>query len=466
MNTKTAVILAAGQSRRMKSKTAKMIHPVGGGPMITYPIEKVRGMGIKRIIVVVGAQADPIREILSSYGVDIVEQDKPLGTADAVMRTRDILEGSSGPILIMNGDTPLITESILSRLVSVHQDEKADLTLLTASIAKPRGYGRVIRSQSDQVERVVEERDASPAELRISEINTGFYVAETGFLFEALQAVKKDNKQGEFYLTDLVELAVTRRLKVADVVLRDSCEDILGINSRLELAEAENRMRWRIVKQHLTNGVTLKDPSSTWIDYGVRIGRDTVIYPHVQIEGNTEIGEDCSVRSFCRIVDSRIGSGVEVRESCVLHDARLEDKATIGPFSHLRPGSVIGKNARVGNFVETKKTELGEGSKANHLSYLGDSVIGKGVNIGAGTITCNYDGVNKLKTVIGDGVFVGSDTQFVAPVRIGPNAVIGAGSTITEDVPEDALALSRSPQVTKSGWARKKKEGRKKKGNR
>ncbi|HLB94656.1 MAG TPA: bifunctional UDP-N-acetylglucosamine diphosphorylase/glucosamine-1-phosphate N-acetyltransferase GlmU [Nitrospiria bacterium] len=457
MKSLTAIILAAGLGRRMKSKQAKVLHPLAGRPMVTYPVERAQGLGIDKIVVVVGHQAERVKEVLAPLGVEVVHQAQPRGTGDAVLQTREALTRIHGPILILNGDAPLITEQTLKRLIKTRETEKATLTLLTAVLSEPEGYGRVIRDRSGQIRKVMEEKDATPSEQAIREINTGFYIVDRAFLFDALESLKTDNSQREYYLTDIVAAAAKQHVRLAAVRLDEDVEEVMGVNTRMDLALAEKIMRRRIVSEHLQNGVTLIDPDTTWIDAGVRIGRDTVIHPNVQIEGKSRIGEDCVIRSHTRLTDCHLGSGVVIKDSCVLTESILEDGASVGPFAHLRPGTALRKGARIGNFVEAKKTELGEGSKANHLTYLGDATIGKGVNIGAGTITCNYDGVKKHETIIEDGVFVGSDTQLVAPVKIGRGAVIGAGSTITKDVPPDALAVARVRQVNKPGWAKKRR---------
>ena len=457
MKSLTAIILAAGLGRRMKSKQAKVLHPLAGRPMVTYPVERAQGLGIDKIVVVVGHQAERVKEVLAPLGVEVVHQAQPRGTGDAVLQTREALTRIYGPILILNGDAPLITEQTLKRLIKTHETEKATLTLLTAVLSEPEGYGRVIRDRSGQIRKVMEEKDATPSEQAIREINTGFYIVDRAFLFDALESLKTDNSQREYYLTDIVAAAAKQHVRLAAVRLDEDVEEVMGVNTRMDLALAEKIMRRRIVSEHLQNGVTLIDPDTTWIDAGVRIGRDTVIHPNVQIEGKSRIGEDCVIRSHTRLTDCHLGSGVVIKDSCVLTESILEDGASVGPFAHLRPGTALRKGARIGNFVEAKKVELGEGSKANHLTYLGDAAIGKGVNIGAGTITCNYDGVKKHETIIEDGVFVGSDTQLVAPVKIGRGAVIGAGSTITKDVPPDALAVARVRQVNKPGWAKKRR---------
>lgn len=458
MKSLTAVILAAGLGKRMKSKQAKVLHPLAGRPMVTYPVERAQGLGIDKIVVVVGHQAERVKEVLAPYNVEGVHQVYSRGTGDAALQTREVLTRIHGPILVLNGDAPLITEQTLKRLIKTHEAERATLTLLTAVLSEPEGYGRVIRDRSGQIRKVMEEKDATPSEQAIREINTGFYIVDKAFLFDALESLKTDNSQGEYYLTDIVAAAAKQHVRLAAVRLNEDVEEVMGINTRMDLALAEKIMRRRIVSEHLQNGVTLIAPDTTWIDAGVRIGRDTVIHPNVQIEGKSRIGEDCVIRSHTRLTNCHLGSGVVIKDSCVLTGTILEDGTSVGPFAHLRPGTVLRKRARIGNFVEAKKTELGEGSKANHLTYLGDATIGKGVNIGAGTITCNYDGVKKHETVIEDGVFVGSDTQFVAPVKIGRGAVIGAGSTITKDVPPDALAVARGRQVNKPGWVKRKRK--------
>jgi bifunctional UDP-N-acetylglucosamine pyrophosphorylase/glucosamine-1-phosphate N-acetyltransferase len=459
-----AVILAAGLGKRMKSKTAKVLHPLAGRPMLTYAVERALALSAAKTVVVAGHQSERIKEVLSPYRVEIVHQPLQRGTADAVLQAKAVLESVRGPVLILNADTPLITDQTLGALLAAHGREKAAVTLLTALVSNPDGYGRIVRDARGRVKRVVEQKDASDAQLRVKEINTGFYVADPGFLFNALRTVRNSNRQGEFYLTDIIEAAVRGRRKLAVVRLARDPEEITGINTRADLARAEGILRRRIRRNLMEDGVTLLDPDTAWIDAGVAIGRDTVVHPNVRIEGESRIGEDCVIRSHSRLADCRVGSGVEIRDACVLEGSVLEDGVTVGPFAHLRAGTVVRKGARIGNFVETKKTEVGEGSKANHLAYLGDAVIGKGVNIGAGTITCNYDGYEKFQTVIEDGVFVGSDTQLVAPVRVGRGAVVAAGSTVCRDVPEDALAMSRVPQENKPGWARRRREARQTRG--
>jgi bifunctional UDP-N-acetylglucosamine pyrophosphorylase/glucosamine-1-phosphate N-acetyltransferase len=453
-----AVVMAAGLGKRMKSKLAKVLHPVAGRPMVLYAVDLAQQLAGEHVAVVVGYQGKDVRAAIETGGprppVMIVEQTQQLGTGHAVQQARDMfrrLGKALSAYLILNGDTPLLQAATLQALLRLHQDERAAVTLLTATVDDPAGYGRVVRARDGRAQKIVEDRDAAGAEKQIREINVGTYVMDGPFLFEALDKLQPRNAQGEYYVTDMVALAVARGLRVAAMAVSEA--EGMGINTRGQLAAAEQEIRKRICAHWMQEGVTLRNPATTVVDADVVIGRDTVIYPGVALEGRTTIGEDCVIRSQTRISDSMLGHRVVVQDHCVIRDARLEDDTAIGPFAHLRPGAVLRRAAKVGNFVELKKAELGEGSKANHLSYLGDAKIGKGVNIGAGTITCNYDGTQKHETVIGDDVFVGSDTQFVAPVMIGKGAVIAAGATITADVPPDTLAIARAAQVNRPGWA-------------
>ena len=464
-----AVIMAAGLGKRMQSKHAKVLHPVAGRPMVLYSLDLALRIAGHHVAVVVGHQADRVSQVVKEatsgsnghVAVSIAEQRELLGTGHAVLQTRPVFMESGRPMptqfIILNGDTPLLREATLRELLEVHRRQEAAVTILTAMLDDASGYGRVVRSASgDAVSRIVEDRDADPAVKAIREINVGTYVVEGEFLFSALEELQPTNAQGEFYLTDIVQAAVEGGRRVAAVTLEDPNEG-LGVNTRRQLAEAEEVVRRQIRNRWLDAGVRMIDPASTWIDAGVTIGRDSVLYPHVMLEGSTIIGEDVIVRSGTRITDCIIGSRVEILDHCVFRDSQIEDDATLGPFAHLRPHVLVRKGARIGNFVEAKKTEIGEGSKANHLSYLGDAKIGKGVNIGAGTITCNYDGVRKAETVIEDGVFIGSDTQLVAPVTVGAGSVIAAGTTVTQNVPLDSLVISRVMQITRPGWAAKRR---------
>lgn len=461
------VILAAGAGTRMKSKQAKVLHPVAGKPMVLYVVEMACRVADRGVVVVVGHQGADVRAVVEPADprVAVAEQTQQLGTGHAVLQTRacftDDPRERPTRYLIVNGDTPLLTDETVRRLVALHDERKAAVTLLTAVLDDAAGYGRVIRRRmpggtGDTVEKIVEDKDATAEERAVREINVGTYVVDGAVLFPTLEQLDPRNAQGEYYLTDIVALAVGQGYNVAALRLESPAEGV-GVNSRAQLAEAERVMRDRIRARWLDAGVTMRDPASTWIDAEVVIGRDTVLYPHVTLEGRTAIGEDSVVHAGCRVTDCAVGHRVEILDHCVLRESRIEDDAHIGPFVHLRPGVVVRRHAKVGNFVEMKKAELGEGAKANHLSYLGDAVIGKGVNIGAGTITCNYDGRRKYPTVIGDEVFVGSDTQFVAPVTVGAGAVIAAGTTVTRDVPAGALAIARVSQVNRPGWAAKRR---------
>jgi bifunctional UDP-N-acetylglucosamine pyrophosphorylase/glucosamine-1-phosphate N-acetyltransferase len=458
-----AVVMAAGLGKRMKSKLAKVLHPVAGRPMVLYGVDLACQLAGEHVAVVVGYQGKEVRTGIEASGprapVMVVEQAQQLGTGHAVQQAREVfrrLGKTLSTYLILNGDTPLLQPATLQALLRLHQDEQAAVTLLTAMPDDPAGYGRVVRDRDGRVQKIVEDRDATGTEKQIHEINVGTYVTDGPFLFDALDKLQPRNAQGEYYLTDVVALAVERGLRVSALAVREAAEG-MGINTREQLAMAEQAIRRRICAHWMQEGVTLRDPATTVIDAGVAIGRDTVIHPDVTLEGRTTIGEDCIIRSHTRISDSTLGHRVVVQDHCVVRESRLEDDTAIGPFAHLRPGAVLRRAAKVGNFVEMKKAELGEGSKANHLSYLGDATIGKGVNIGAGTITCNYDGTRKHETVIGDDVFVGSGTQFVAPVTIGKGAVIAAGATITADVPPDTLAIARAAQVNRPGWASRRR---------
>jgi bifunctional UDP-N-acetylglucosamine pyrophosphorylase/glucosamine-1-phosphate N-acetyltransferase len=453
-NGRAAIVLAAGQGKRMKSKRAKVLHPLAGVPMLFYVLDLVKRLEIQRTFVIIGHQAEQVSEAVSAWGVTCLLQDPPLGTGHAVLQAKKALEGFSGSVLILSGDTPLLRSETVQRLWEVHQKEQATMTLLTTRLANPYGYGRIVRKKSGAIARVVEEKDATSAERSIQEINTGVYIIEAPFLFEALGEVEPNNQQKEYYLTDLIGIAARRGERLAGASADP--EEVVGVNSRADLAAAEEILRRQIAARWMAEGVTIVDPAQVRIDPSVEIGRDVVIHPGVALEGKTRIGDDCILRA-CRIESSRLGEQVVVKDYTVIEESEIESGVSIGPFAHLRPGTVLRKGARVGNFVEIKKSELGEGSKANHLSYLGDTVVGKGVNIGAGTITCNYDGEKKYQTIIEDEVFIGSDTQLVAPVRVGAGALIAAGSTITRDVPPEALAISRIRQENKEGWVRRRK---------
>ena len=442
----TALVLAAGKGTRMKSRMCKVLHSVAGRPMIHYVLDSLINADVNDIWVVVGHDAKAVRDYLGSYHVGFVEQEPQLGTAHAVAAARSAIENRSGSVLILCGDVPLIRPQTIKALLEFHKKTMDCVTVVTTIVDDPTGYGRIIRSQNRKlVTKIVEDKDAAPEDKRVKEINTGMYVVSAPLLFTLIDAIKPNNAQGEYYLTDIVEEAVKRGVAVSPFVLERS-EEALGINRRSDLAKA-SRIVWDEVRERLMeSGVTLVDPSNTYVDPTVEVGYDTIIYPCAVISGKTVIGQDCIIETGVHIFNSVLGDSVKVLQGSRLNQVVVRDGASIGPMAHLRPESDIGINVRIGNFVEVKKTKVGDGTKASHLTYLGDSTIGRDVNIGCGTITCNYDGKKKHPTIIHDRCFVGSDVQFVAPVEIGEGSLIGAGSTITKDVPPRSLAVSRSRQ--------------------
>ncbi|MBM3777213.1 MAG: UDP-N-acetylglucosamine diphosphorylase/glucosamine-1-phosphate N-acetyltransferase [Acidimicrobiia bacterium] len=448
-------VLAAGQGKRMKSATPKVLHHVAGRPMIDYVLRAARQLGPASITVIVGHGGAHVQEALTAPDVAFAVQARQLGTAHALAQAEPLLAGRSGTLLLLSGDVPLLTSHTLGRLIEAHTSAGAASTMLTALVERPYGYGRIIRSRG-RVARIVEERDASRAERAVREINGGVYAFDLGSLWDALGRIAPQNAQGEFYLTDVIAIHRRARLPVEAVIVDDPSE-LRGINSRSELADVS-----RIVRQHkneelMAAGVTLIDPATTYIEDDVEVGPDTVIHPGVILEGRTRIGSACEIHAWSRIRGSVLGDRVTVLNCCVLDGARVDAAARVGPFAHLREESAVGADARVGNFVELKKTSLGPGAKAGHLAYLGDATIGAKVNVGAGTITCNYDGEAKHQTIIGNGAFIGSDTQLVAPVRIGEGAYVGSGATIREDVPPGALAVSAGRQRNIEGWAERRR---------
>jgi bifunctional UDP-N-acetylglucosamine pyrophosphorylase/glucosamine-1-phosphate N-acetyltransferase len=454
------LVLAAGMGTRMKSSLVKVLHPLAGRPMLLYALDGVLSLKPEKAVVVLGHQADEVAKVLPE-GVTTAIQKEQLGTAHAVMAGLGRLKGFSGTLMVVSGDAPLLGAETFKRLITRHRSAHAEVSVLTARLDDPTGYGRIIRDGKG-VSMIVEQKDASQAERAITEINTGTYCFEAGALRAAIKQVRSNNTQKEFYLTDIAAIVAGKGGKVIGVPT-DKPEEALGINSRADLACAEKTLRQRINTRLMESGVTILDPEATYIEAGAIIGRDTVIHPGNFIAGNTVIGKGCVLLPGNLISDSTLKDKVVVKGYSIITHSSVDEDASVGPFSHLRPGSRVGTNARVGNFVELKKTLMGEGAKASHLSYLGDAVIGRRVNIGAGTITCNYDGFDKFQTVIEDDVFVGSDTQFIAPVRVGRGAVIAAGTTVTEDVPGDSLAIARTPQTNRANWAKKQRERKGKK---
>ena len=453
------VILAAGKGTRMKSALPKVLHRVGGIPMIDHVIATARCLGPQTTTVVVGHQADALKAAVTSHsGLEFVVQEPQLGTAHALLTAEPALRDRSGTLVMLSGDVPLLTANTLKTLVERHESHRAAATVVTAIVDDPTGYGRVVRS-GEKIARIVEHRDATDAERQIAEINTGIYAFALDGLFDALKDIAAENAQGEHYLPDVIALYRSRG-RVVETVTVDDVDETRGINSRIELAALSRIVRQRKNTELMAAGVTIEDPQTTYVDPDVTIGPDTVVHPGVSIEGRTTIGSGCEIHSGTRIVDSRLGDRVMVRNHCVINNSSLESDSAVGPFAHLRESVVVREHARIGNFVELKKTTLGAGSKAMHLAYLGDAQIGEQVNVGAGTITCNYDGVHKNQTTIEDGAFIGSDTQLIAPVTVGKGAYVGSGTTVRENVPAGALAVSAGKQRNFDGWVanRKKRE--------
>jgi bifunctional UDP-N-acetylglucosamine pyrophosphorylase/glucosamine-1-phosphate N-acetyltransferase len=450
------VILAAGQGTRMKSRLPKVLHPIAGQPMVEHVLRTARTINPETVTLVVGHEAEAVRTRLASHSdLQFVVQQPQLGTAHALQQAEPALQGRTGTLVLLSGDVPLLSSATLRRLLETHNTANAAATVVTAMVERPYGYGRIVRA-GGQVARIVEERDASPSERAIKEINSGIYAFDLAPLWEALRGIASKNAQGEFYLTDLVAIYHRKKLPVEALVLA-SVDETRGVNSRSELAEVSRIVRQTKNEELMAAGVTLVDPATTYIEQDVTVGPDTVIHPGVILEGQTRIGAACEIHANVRIVDSELADRVTVNNFCLIVGTRVADGASVGPFAHLRPETVVGERARIGNFVELKKTTLGPGSKANHLAYLGDATIGANVNVGAGTITCNYDGERKHQTVIEDGAFIGSDTQLIAPVKVGKGAYVGAGSSITEDVPAGALGIARGRQTNVEGWVDRKK---------
>ena len=448
------VILAAGKGTRMKSRRPKVLHELAGRPLIEHVLSTLDGLSAASTTLVVGHGADEVRAALSSRtNLRFVIQSPQLGTGHALLTTESVLANEKGTLLLLYADVPLLESGTLQRLVEAQQSARATATVLTAELDDPYGYGRILRDADGRIARIVEERDASGDERVIREVNSGIYCFALAPLFSALHDLAADNSQGEYYLTDLIALYRRRGLPVETLRL-DSPDELRGVNSRVDLAELARVVRARKNRAVMLAGVTLEDPSTTSIDEDVTIGADTVVAPGVSLQGRTTVGAACRIERGVRLTNATVGDRVTILDGSILIDSVVADDAAIGPYAHLRPGSEVGEGARVGNFVELKKTTLGKGSKANHLAYLGDATIGERVNVGAGTITCNYDGTTKHKTVIDDGAFIGSDSQLVAPVTVGKGAYVAAGSTITEDVPDGGLGIARGRQVNKPGWAR------------
>jgi bifunctional UDP-N-acetylglucosamine pyrophosphorylase / glucosamine-1-phosphate N-acetyltransferase len=452
-----AVILAAGKGTRMKSALPKVLHQAAGLPLIDHVLRAASALSPASIVIIVGHEAAQLTDALRiRLGLGFAVQEPQLGTGHALLQAETHLAGASGTVVLLSGDVPLLRAESLAALVHRHEERRAAATVLTAVVPSPGGYGRIVRD-AGRIERIVEHKDASPAERQLGEINSGVYAFDIGPLFSALREIGSSNAQGEYYLPDLVRIYRARGLTVETVTL-DDWREILGVNSRKELADVGAILYATKNEELMASGVTIVDPATTYVEADVTVGADTVIHPGVYLEGRTRIGSGCEIHSGVRILDSSVADGVVINNFCVITGSQVSSGARIGPFAHIRPQSDVGEDAHIGNFVELKNTSMGRGAKAGHLSYLGDATIGQRVNVGAGTITCNYDGVAKHPTVIEEGAFIGSDSQLVAPVRVGAGAYVAAGSTITEDVPADALAIGRGKQVNKDGWVSKNKK--------
>ena len=450
------VVLAAGQGTRMKSNLPKVLHPIAGRPMIERVLETANALDPNTITLIVGHKAEAVRDQLGkTQNIGFALQEPQLGTAHALQQVEPQLAGRSGSLILLSGDVPLLSPNTLKRLLETHRGSGAAATVVTATVDRPYGYGRIVRTRG-RITRIVEERDASPTQRQIKEINSGIYAFDLTPLFDALRGIASQNAQGEFYLTDLIAIYRRRKLRV-ETLLVENAQEIRGINSRSELAEVSRLVRQKKNEELMAAGVTFIDPATTYVDPEAEIAADTVLHPGVVIQGRTRIGAACEIQAYVRISDSEIGDRVTINSFCLISGAQVADGAALGPFAHLRPGTTVGEKAKIGNFVELKNTNLGPRSKANHLSYLGDATVGADVNVGAGTITCNYDGVNKHRTVIEDGAFIGSDSQLVAPVTVGKGAYVGAGSSIVADVPAGALGIARGRQNNVEGWVERRK---------
>jgi bifunctional UDP-N-acetylglucosamine pyrophosphorylase/glucosamine-1-phosphate N-acetyltransferase len=456
MNDLHVLIIAAGKGTRMKSARAKVLHHLCGKPMVRYVFDAAAGLDPNGVYVVIGQDAGQVQDSLAGLRAEFIHQHDQLGTGHAVMVAGEVLSRLRGDVMVLFGDAPLIQTATLARLAQYHRQSRADMTLLTARTATPFGYGRILRDAGGIIDGIVEEKDATPAQRMITEINPSYYCFRIPPLLDALKSLTNLNVQKEYYLTDV--LAIQRRAgRSVEAILHDDFEELRGINTRGELAELSSVLRRAKNNALMAAGVTLIDPQSAYIDMDVDVASEVTIHPMVTLEGRTRVGAGTVIHSGARIVDSEIGVGAQVLDCCLISDSHVGDFTTVGPFAHLRKATQIGANCRVGNFVEIKKSRLEDGVKAAHLAYLGDAEIGKDVNIGAGTITCNYDGIKKNPTVIEEGAFIGTDCQLVAPVRIGRGSYVAAGSCITEDVPADSLAIARSRQTVKQGWARRRK---------
>jgi bifunctional UDP-N-acetylglucosamine pyrophosphorylase/glucosamine-1-phosphate N-acetyltransferase len=456
MNDIGVIVLAAGQGTRMKSDIPKVLHHLGGTPLFLHVLRAAQQLQPSRIAVIVGHGATAVQQAHSADNLCWAIQEKQLGTAHAVLCAEPTFHGFKGDILILSGDVPLIRMSTLERLVDHHRRQQAAVTLLTANLEDPKGYGRIVRDDKQHIVRIVEEKDASDLQKQIREVNAGIYVVAAPFLFSGLSRVNDQNRQREYYLPDIVAITVREHRTLANLQVDDPRE-MMGINTREELARMEKSLQEEINRKWMAQGVTLKDPATTYIEEGATIGKDTVIGPNTHLCGTTVIGERCHIDGSAYLTDANLGDEVHLRFSVVLSSCRVASGAIIGPFAHLRPGTELGRNVHIGNFVEAKEAKLGDGTKANHLTYLGDVTIGRDSNIGAGTITCNYDGFQKYKSKIGDRVQVGSDSTLIAPISLGDDVYVATATTVRHDVPDGALVFNDRQERLREGWTEQKR---------
>lgn len=446
MKNRFVVVLAAGQGTRMKSKLYKVMHPVMGRPMVGHVVNAALDAEASEVITITGFGADLVKDYLGDRS-QYVYQEEQLGTAHAVEQAKDLLEGREGTTLVLSGDTPLLRAETLTQLMEEHEESNAKATILTALADDPHGYGRVIRAEDGSVSNIVEEKDASPEEKAVQEINTGTYCFDNEELFKTIEKVDNDNAQGEYYLPDVIEILKENNEKIGAFQL-ENMDEALGVNNRVALSEASALMKQRINEKHMVNGVSLIDAANTYIEAGVQIGQDTVIEPGTYLKGNTVIGEDVIIGANSVIEDSELADGVEIHQS-IIEGSTVGKGSDVGPHSHLRNGAELGENVHIGNYVEVKESTIGDDTKAGHHTYIGDAEVGKNINVGCGVVFANYNGKTKSKTIVGDNSFVGSNSNLVAPVELGENSFVAAGSTITEEVPDKALGIARSRQTNK-----------------
>lgn len=450
----TSVILAAGMGTRMKSKMPKVLHKVCGKPLSKWVIDASEAAGADKVCAVVGHKAETVKEVLGDV-CEFALQAEQKGTGHAVMQAIDVIKNSKGEVVILNGDTPLITAETINKAIEYHKNNGNQATVITAILDDATGYGRIVRDNDGSVLKIVEQKDASEEEKKINEVNSGMYVFDAQSLVYALDKITPNNAQGEYYLTDTLEILLSAGKKIGGYAISDN-DEIRGINDRVQLNEAEKIMQKRINEYHMRNGVTMRNPESVYIEDGVEIGNDTEICQNVTIKNGTKIGSDCVIGSGSMLDRAVIHDGVDVLSSVIL-ESEVDEGTHVGPFAYIRPNCHVGKEVKVGDFVELKNSNIDDGTKISHLTYIGDSDVGKRVNFGCGTVTCNYDGKKKYRTTIGDDCFVGCNTNFVSPINVGDGVYIAAGSTITEDIPENSLSIARARQVNKEGWKDKRK---------